>query len=374
MRLSKFQFPACLIFAMWTFFIPDAQALQYAKESETIKIGLLIADKKSIAARQGAEMAILEANKKGGFNGRPFELVVRSMEGPWGTGSKEAVNLVFEEKVWAIMGSHDGRNAHLVEQAATKAGVVFLSAWASDPTLSQAFVPWFFNCVPNDLQQAASLIEEIYNKRNINKIAVVSGNDYDSKMAMESFMKQTKLAGEKSPVQFSYENSSQDFNVLADQINKADVNCIVFFGQPSASLKIIQHIRQRNMSQPVFGTLSLLDENKLSEQKLQNYEKVILVPSGNWSGSKSSAFRQEFQKTYNKLPGMVAAYAFDGMSLLIEAIRNAGGPDREKIQKSLAKIYYKGVTGLIQFDDRGNRSGTYDLMYMRNGLPVTVER
>jgi branched-chain amino acid transport system substrate-binding protein len=359
---------------MWTFFIPDAQALQYAKESETIKIGLLIADKKSIAARQGAEMAILEANKKGGFNGRPFELVVRSMEGPWGTGSKEAVNLVFEEKVWAIMGSHDGRNAHLVEQAATKAGVVFLSAWASDPTLSQAFVPWFFNCVPNDLQQAASLIEEIYNKRNINKIAVVSGNDYDSKMAMESFLKQTKLAGKTSPVQFSYENSSQDFNVLADQINKADVNCIIFFGQPSASLKIIQLIRQRNMSQPVFGTLSLLDENKLSEQELQNYEKVILVPSGDWSGSKNSAFRQEFQKTYNKLPGMVAAYAFDGMSILIEAIRNAGGPDREKIQKSLAKIYYKGVTGLIQFDDRGNRSGTYDLMYIRNGLPVTVER
>ena len=46
------------------------------------------------------------------------------------------------------MGSHDGRNAHLVEQVATKSQVVFLSAWASDPTLSQAFVPWFFSCVP----------------------------------------------------------------------------------------------------------------------------------------------------------------------------------------------------------------------------------
>ena len=84
------------------------------------------------------------------------------MEGPWGTGSKQAVNLVFDEEVVAMLGSHDGRNAHLVEQVSAKSRVVFLSAWSGDPTLAQAFVPWFFNCVPNDLQQADVLIEEIY--------------------------------------------------------------------------------------------------------------------------------------------------------------------------------------------------------------------
>ncbi len=375
MRLFKAMFQGCLIFTILARGIPYIQASRTPYEpTQTVKIGLLITDKKSIAAKQGAEMAIRKANEEGGLKGRPFQLVVRSMEGPWGTGSKEAVNLVFEEKVWALLGSHDGRNAHLVEQAATKAGVVFLSAWASDPTLSQAFVPWFFNCMPNDMQQAASLIEEIYNKRKLFKIAAVSDNGYDSKLALEIFLKKTKLAGKIDPVQFFYENSSQDFNILLDKINQADVNCIILFGQPSASVRLIQQIRQSKMNQPVFGSLSLLDENKLSEQELQNYENAILVPSGDWSGSLSSAFRQEFQETYNKSPGMVAAYAFDGMNLLIEAIRNAGSPDREKIQKSLANIHYKGVTGTIQFDDRGNRSGTYDLMYIRNGLPVAVER
>ena len=144
---------------------------------------------------QGAELAIREANEKGGLNGFRFQLIVRSMEGPWGTGSKEAVNLIFEEKVWALLGAHDGRNAHIVEQAATKSIVVFVSAWASDPTLSQAFVPWFFNCVPNDNQQASSLIEEIYNKRNFNKVAVISGDDYDSKMTLNCFLKASAKSG-----------------------------------------------------------------------------------------------------------------------------------------------------------------------------------
>jgi len=354
--------------------VPGVQASQNPEgPDETVKIGLLIPDNRSMAARHGAEMAIRKANDKGGFSGRPFQLVVRSMEGAWGTGSKEAVNLIFEEEVWAIMGSHNGRNAHLVEQVTTKARIVFLSAWASDPTLSQAFVPWYYSCVPNDLQQAVALIEEIYNKRRINKVAAVSDNDYDSKLALKSFVNKTKLAGKADPLQFFYDNSSQDFNDLADQINKADVNCIILFGQPSASLKLIQQIRQRKMSQPVFGSLSVLGENELSDQELKNYESVVLVFSGDWLKSKGLAFRQEFQRIYGNTPDAVAAYAYDGMTIIIDAIRNAG-LDRDKIQISMTKIQYEGVTGPIQFDDKGNRQGAPELMEIKNGIPVAVGR
>ncbi|MEI8224520.1 MAG: ABC transporter substrate-binding protein [Bacteroidota bacterium] len=357
---------------MLALFVPNVQASKNPEgPDKTVKIGLLIHDNKSVAAKHGAEMAVRKANEKGGFNGRPFQLVVHSMEGPWGTGSKEAVNLIFEEEVWAIMGSHDGRNAHLVEQVTTKARIVFLSAWASDPTLSQAFVPWYFSCVPNDLQQAAAFIEEIYNKRKITKIAAVADNGYDSKLALDSFLKETKIAGKADPLQFFYENSSQNFNVLLDQIYKADVNCIILFGQPSASLKIIQQIRQRKMTQPVFGSLSVLGENELSGQEWKNFEGVVLVSSGHLLRSQGLDFRQEFQRTYGNIPGAEAAYAFDGMNLIIEAIRNAG-LDRDKIQKSLAKIHYNGVTGEIRFDDKGNRVGTAELMKIKNGIPVAV--
>lgn len=361
------------MFAMLALIAPNMQALQNTKEPETVKIGLLITDNKSLAARYGADMAIRKANENGGFNGRPFQLVIRSMEGPWGAGSKEAVNLVFEEEVWAIMGSHNGRNAHLVEQVATKVRIVFLSTWASDPTLSQAFVPWYFSCVPNDLQQADALIEEIYNKRKINKVGAVSDNGYDSKLALRSFVKKTKIAGKAYPLQFFYDDPGQDFNDLPDQINKTDVNCIILFGQPSSSIKLIQQLRHRKMKQPVFGTLSLLDEMGLSEKQFKDYEDVILITSGHWLSPQGLAFREEFQSTWGNMPGAVAAYAYDGMNLLIEAIRNAG-LDRDKIQKSLAKIHYEGITGPIQFDDKGNRIGTAGLMKIKNGIPVAVDK
>jgi branched-chain amino acid transport system substrate-binding protein len=348
-----------------------SQALN--NSAPTIKIGLLIPDNSSIAAMQGAELAIVEANAKGGLNGRMFQLIARSMEGPWGTGSKEAVNLIFEEKAWALLGSHDGRNAHIVEQAATRSIVVFVSAWTSDPTLSQAFVPWFFNCVPNDNQQAASLIDGIYNKKKFNKIAVVSGDDYDSKMTLNSFLQSVRVSGRPDPVQFKYEDYNPDLNDLSDGIKKAKADCIVLFCPPKAAIKITRQFIQEELNLPMYGSLMLLNENELSTQESDIYDNMLSVPSGNWTGPENISFRQKFQKTYNRIPGMVASFSYDGMSVLTEAVRKAGNPDREMIQKSLKGIYIKGVTGSIQFDENGNRLGNFELMKTKHGVPVSSD-
>ena len=173
--------------------------------NDTISIGLLIQDNNSVAARQAAELAVLRANEKGGVNGVPVHLVVRSMEGPWGTGSKQAVSMIFDENVVAILGSHDGRNAHLVEQVSAKSRVSFFSAWTGDPTLAQAFVPWFFNCVYNDIQQSEALIEEIYNKRKLGKIAVISDNGYDSGSMLKNFLEKLESEGKPEPIQLIYQ-------------------------------------------------------------------------------------------------------------------------------------------------------------------------
>jgi branched-chain amino acid transport system substrate-binding protein len=374
MRFQKLLFRTFYVLAFLGLSALNIKAMQNPDGSEkTVKIGLLISDNNSLSAIHGAEMAIRKANEQGGYRGKPFQLVVRSMEGPWGTGSNQAISLIFEENVCALMSSGDGRNGHLIEQVAAKTRIVYLSSWESDPTLAEAFVPWYFNCAPTDIQQADALIEEIYNKRNLTKIAAVSGNDYDSKLALENFVKQTKREGKTDQLQLFYDNNNKDFKGLIDQINNADIKAIVMFGKPAASIKLIDELRKRKMIQPVFGSLSLLDENDISEQDMKSYENVVFVSYVNVSGSNGLFFREEFQKNYGKVPGEVAAYSFDGMNLLIEAIKNSGTGRRE-IQNYLSKIHYTGVTGSIQFDNKGKRMGTPGLMQIKNGIPVPVEK
>jgi ABC-type branched-subunit amino acid transport system substrate-binding protein len=59
------------------------------------------------------------------------------------------------------------------------------------------------------------------------------------------------------------------------------------------------------------------------------------------------------------------------MNILINAIRKAG-TDRIEIQKALTKLKYEGVTGAIQFDDKGKRMGTPGLMEIKNGIPADI--
>jgi branched-chain amino acid transport system substrate-binding protein len=269
------------------------------------------------------------------------------------------------------MGCLDGRNTHLVEQVSAKARIAFLSAWATDPTLSKAFVPWYFSCVPNDLQQADALIAEIYGRRKLSSVAAVSDNDYDAKLALTSFVKRTKAAGKPDPFEFFYENAGPDFNTLMDRIEKSGIKAIVLFGKPSESLKLMEMMRQRKMLLPVFGTLNTSGENEHIMQALSHFDNIALVSSGQWFNTRGLAFGREFRELYDQSPDALSAYAFDGMNLILEAMRIAG-TNRDKIQKALSKIYLEGVTGTIQFDDKGNRTSKVSLMEMKNGHPVEL--
>jgi branched-chain amino acid transport system substrate-binding protein len=371
MKLLLISFKVSIIFIAGVLLRPgDAESQSPVTGSEPVKIGLLVPDSNSVAARNGAELAIKEANASGGFNGRPFELVVRYLDGPWGAGSKQAVNLIFDEKVWVLMGSHDGRNAHLVEQAAAKSGVVFLSAWASDPTLSQAFVPWFFNCIPNDNQQAGTLADEIIIKGKNIRSAVISDDSYDSGSSLKSFMQKIKDKGGNEPMQINWEKTGNDPEKAAELIRENNISVIVLFCKPLTAVKIAGTLRQKSMNLIVFAPLSVLNEDELGEKDIECFDKMVSVPSSDWNEKELTLFREKYLRRFNKLPGAVASFAFDGMNVLIQAVKNAGSSEREKIQQCLSDTNYQGVTGSVRFDEKGNRNCKPGLKSIKNGIPL----
>ena len=355
--MNKF---SILILIFYFLFFQESYAFQKSSNNhQNIKIGLLITDETSVEAQNAAEMAIELANKKITKNGKKFELITKSMEGPWGTGSKEAVNLVFNDNVWAILGSHDGRNAHLVEQVIAKTRVVFVSAWASDPTLSQANVPWFFNMIPNDNQQAKALIDDIYVKKSMAKIAIFSENNYDANLEADSFLMDLKTFNKPKPVHLTYKPSTQNFNHFIQIIKKENINGIVLFGNSSTSWRIIEQLRAKQLNTPIFSTPHLLGGSDLDQKNSPVDKNIFVSTSGNWLKNIELSFQNNYKKKYGNMPSAIATYAFDGMNILISAIQSSGY-NREKLHAILPKTNQLGATGSIQFDEKGNRlQGTY---------------
>ena len=334
-------------------------ALENIMASDTIVIGLLVeTTKKGQEAISACRLAIDQANKN--TNGKKlwFKLAYRSTAGSWGQASNKAVELIFSEQVVAIVGSLDGRTAHLTEQVTTKSHVPYLETKATDPTLSKAYVPWFFRLIPNDDQIARAIAEDIFVKKKYSNVAVISSDAYDSDMAFSAFK---KVIGDKYPVKADYfviNSKKPDFGDLINSLNEKSYDAIVLFNQAD------------NQQAPLTQFLSISDasiyHNLLltgPEANSLNYPFYGISLAGN--PANYNKFKDEFQK-YGPLPATAnAAAIYDAVNLIIKMDIN-GSDKPEIIGRHIGdQGIYKGVSGDIEFDNLGNLTREVQLILVK---------
>jgi len=333
---------------------PASGAESKFTQAEPFSIGLLIPDRSYTSVINAAQKAIDEANQQGAHGDHPFKLIIRTTEGPWGAGSKQSVNLVYEDNVLAILGSLDGRNAHLAEQVAAKSHLVYLETRATDPTLSQAYVPWFFRIVPNDDQQSRALLEMTKRNGDGHK-AILSQDQYDTRYAVKSFIKYAALDNGMSPLILQADSSEQDNIDLIDQLKQAQIKHLVIPFYSKSSLELISQIRGEIPTLCLYGTLAFcaeLEEKDLSRKGLQG---MTLIHS----------YAPEMNK--GQFKDLYALYAYEGVLLIVNAIEKAGN-DRESIKETLYTVKFtEGISGPVEFDDMGNRTGVLRFSKINKG-------
>jgi len=85
---------------------------------------------------------------------------------------------------------------------------------------------------------------------------------------------------------------------------------------------------------------------------------------------KLKKFQAEYTKRFNMKPDVFAAHAYDGMNLIIEAIKKTG-LNRVLIRDVLTDLEtfqgYEGVTGAIVLDESWNDIGKIWMATVKNG-------
>jgi branched-chain amino acid transport system substrate-binding protein len=331
--------------------LPDTSALP----QDSIRIGLILSgsgDSGFALARQAAVLAVEEANGLDGYEGRPFQLLVRTNDGPWGSGAKKVTELVFDQNVVALVGSMDGRGAHLAEQIATKGRIAFVSSWASDPTITQAYVPWVFRCIPDDRQQAHTLAKEISEKRKLTRVVTIRDASYDDRQAEEAFARIAFEHGDSSLTRLVDRNVA---GRSSSAIRGADAEAAVLFVTPKRATALVQTLTTSERIHSLFVTLKAADALS-AEGVIPAEAEVFAISPGHWDSDRGSDFTDRFAHRWNQRPDTRSAYVYDAVALVLAAIAKVG-PDRALVRKTLSSLEHTGATGLIRFDDLGNRIG-----------------
>ncbi len=302
---------------------------------------------------QGARLAIEHANANGGYRGSgvPYELKVRNDNGLWGASGSEIVHLAYKDNVWAILGSIDGANSHIAIRVALKAEIPMMNTGDTDPTFIETNIPWVFRCITDDRQMCYFMADYVFKKLGYTRVAALRANNRYGRMSIDEFRDAATRSGHPFLTELNYKVGDTDYTPQLERIKALKPEAVITYGDCEESALILKQMRAMGMNQLFLGSDRMVSP-KFFEMAGENIGNVIAgYPYDPESrDSKYTDFVKSFSDRFGDAPETYAAHAYDGMTMIIDAIERAG-LNRALIRDELAKVtQYNGVTGLKEFD------------------------
>jgi branched-chain amino acid transport system substrate-binding protein len=304
----------------------------------------------------GAQLAVEEANARGGYCGKPFRLILHNDydnwqanavygdrrptdSAIWGSASDEAVKMVYDDQDWAIFGSISSESTHIALRVALRAEIPIVNSASTDPTIPETYVPWFFTDLRDDRVQSFTLARHMFTELGLKRVAILRINERYGRL------------GHPVVIEQKFQPGDRDFTRQLRVIQASRVDAIVLWTDESPAAAILRQMRQMGMTQRVFGGYRTLGATLLKEagEAVDGFEAVFPYdPTRN--DPKWIAFQARFQDRFKEAPEQFASFAYDAMNQLLDSICKAG-LNRARIHDALADIgKYEGVTGTMIYD------------------------
>ena len=333
----------------------------------------------------GAQLAVEEANARGGYGGIPFRLMLhndydnwqakavygddRSTDPTiWGSPSNETVKMVYDDKDWAIFGSISSESTHIALRVALRAEIPIVNCASTDPTIPETYIPWYFIDLQDDRVQDFVLARRIFTQLGLKRVAILRVNNRYGRFGVIKLRDASRRLGHPIVIEQKYMPGDTDFTHELKVIRSSRADAIVLWADQAEAGSILKQMRALGMKQRVFGSYRTLGPEMLSiaGPAAEGFEAVFPYdPTRN--DPKWIAFNQRFETRFHEKPEAFASLAYDAMNALLDSICNAG-LNRARIHDALAGLEtYDGVTGHMIFDPNQKNVAPMYLGTVHNG-------
>lgn len=369
-----------------TTLIPLAGAIAFAfagaaGAQEVIKIGHVGPTSGAIAHlgkdnENGAKMAIEELNAKGVMIGGKkvkFELLAEDDAGDPKQGTTVAQKLV-DAKVNGVIGHLNSGTTIPASKIYSDAGIPQISPSATNPKYTQQGFKTAFRVVANDGQLGGTLGRYAVQINKAKKIAVIDDRTAYGQGVAEEFIKGAKSKSSTVEIlerQYTTDKAT-DFNAILTAIKGKNPDVVFFGGMDAVAGPMLRQMKQLGINAKFMGGDGICSEDlaKLAGDAMGDGQVVCAEAGGvEESGKKAlEDFKANYKKKFNTDVQIYAPYVYDAVMVMVEAMKKANSADPAKYGPMLAKTSYKGVTGNIAFDAKGDvKDGTLTLYTYKGG-------
>jgi branched-chain amino acid transport system substrate-binding protein len=333
----------------------------------------------------GAQMAVDEANARGGYGGKPFRLMLhndynnwqanaaygddRSTDSSiWGSPSDGAVKMVYDDQDWAIFGSINSESTHIILRVALRAEIPIVNSASTDPTIPETYIPWYFTDLQDDRVQCLTLARHIFTELGLKRVAILRVNNRYGRFGVLKLRDAARRLGHPIVIEQKYLPGDSDFSRQLRVIQDSRTDGIVLWADQPEAANILRQMQKLGMKHRVFGAYRTLGPELLEQAgaAAEGFEAVFPYdPTRN--DPKWLDFNRRFEEKFHEKPEPFAALAYDAMNALLDSICKAG-LNRARIHDALANIEeYDGVTGHMIFDPNQKNVAPMYLGTVHNG-------
>jgi branched-chain amino acid transport system substrate-binding protein len=333
--------------------------------AKEIKIGLitpLSGDVKTFgeSVRNAFEIAVEEANAKGGVLGRKIAtFIVDDKNDP--TEASNAANLLInQDGVQAIVGSVTSKTTIPVSDLAQSSRIPTITGTATNPKVTVADgkrKEYMFRACYTDSFQGTVMAKFARDTLRAANAAVLydASNDY-SKGIAEVFRDAFLRMGGKVVAYESYGKDDVDFSALLTKV-KATKPDVLFLPDYYNKVGLIaKQVKETGLKVTLIGPdgwdspeLVKVAGDAIEGGYFSNhYSPEDTRPEVvNWV--------KKYKEKFHQTPDALGTLAYDATNMLLEAIRNANSSDPGKIRDALASLSgFTGVTGKFTMDKNGD--------------------
>jgi branched-chain amino acid transport system substrate-binding protein len=325
------------------------------------------------------EMYVERINASGGVAGRKLQLIVYDDSGDADKARTFAKRLIEQDKVDVIVGGSTTGATMAAIPLAEQAQIPFVSL-AGAVVIVEPVKKWVFK-TPHTDRMACEKIFADMRTRKLTKVALVSGaGGFDKSMRGEC-LKVAGGYGVEIVADETYGAGDTDMTAQLTKIKATPgVQALLNAGFGQGPAIVTKNYKQLGLTVPLYQSHGVASKEfiKLAGDAAEGVRlpaAALLVaeilPDGDSQKAVVVAYKRDYEAKYKSDVSTFGGHAYDGLMLVVDAIKQAGSADKAKVRDAIEnRRGYVGTGGVVNMsatDHMGLDLSAFRMLEVRNG-------
>lgn len=377
-RLSRRTLLTSLAIAAAALATPMAQA-QSAKVLKLGSILSLTGPNASIGKEGvfGAEYAVKQVNAAGGVrigaDTYSLQLVNIDDESKVERAVAAAERLINSDKVPVIFTTPASTTTLAVLPTLEKNKTLGMSFVASAPAVISPELSYSFRSTLTSINNVNPSVDFLVKEKKVKTIAYLGRNDDWGRASGKAIIARAKSLGAEVTVEEYFDTGSTDFSALLTKVRAANPDAVIGAAFIEDGVSLIKQYRELRMKPVFLSPSTIWSSPTFLKAAGKNVEGVYVTTGSTTSDTPAiRAFAQQFEKSNGRKPLPFETTAYDGVMVVLEAMKKAGTTDPTAVRDTLRNLEYKGVLQDYKFAGTNQSEVVINVNEIKDGQVVVI--